>query len=86
MCNWWLQVDEPALREGLPLKKDRWDGYLGWAVDAFRYSTWGTVSYALSSLCICWFCIWLAVLRCSTDTLFHLDVNRVWVNLQVGLH
>jgi methionine synthase II (cobalamin-independent) len=30
------QVDEPALREGLPLKKDKWDGYLGWAVDAFR--------------------------------------------------
>jgi 5-methyltetrahydropteroyltriglutamate--homocysteine methyltransferase len=34
-----IQVDEPALREGLPLKKDRWDGYLGWAVDAFRLST-----------------------------------------------
>jgi len=31
-----LQVDEPALREGLPLKKDKWDAYLGWAVDAFR--------------------------------------------------
>jgi hypothetical protein len=35
------QVDEPALREGLPLKKDKWEGYLGWAVDAFRYSTRG---------------------------------------------
>eukprot|EP00967_Tisochrysis_lutea_P025109 scaffold28896_cov16-Tisochrysis_lutea.AAC.1 len=31
-----VQVDEPALREGLPLKADRWDGYLSWAVDAFR--------------------------------------------------
>jgi 5-methyltetrahydropteroyltriglutamate--homocysteine methyltransferase len=30
------QVDEPALREGLPLKQQRWAGYLGWAVDAFR--------------------------------------------------
>lgn len=30
------QVDEPALREGLPLKKAKWDGYLRWAVDAFR--------------------------------------------------
>lgn len=29
-------MDEPALREGLPLKKDQWDGYLEWAVDAFR--------------------------------------------------
>ncbi|GMH38377.1 hypothetical protein BSKO_06261 [Bryopsis sp. KO-2023] len=31
-----IQVDEPAIREGLPLKKDRWTGYLEWAVDAFR--------------------------------------------------
>ena len=31
-----IQVDEPALREGLPLKPERWDGYLTWAVDAFR--------------------------------------------------
>ncbi|KAF8070897.1 5-methyltetrahydropteroyltriglutamate--homocysteine methyltransferase [Scenedesmus sp. PABB004] len=34
-----IQVDEPALREGLPLKHDRWEGYLGWAVDAFRLCT-----------------------------------------------
>uniref|UniRef100_A0A383VYE6 5-methyltetrahydropteroyltriglutamate--homocysteine S-methyltransferase n=1 Tax=Tetradesmus obliquus TaxID=3088 RepID=A0A383VYE6_TETOB len=34
-----IQVDEPALREGLPLKQQRWAGYLGWAVDAFRLST-----------------------------------------------
>lgn len=33
------QVDEPALREGLPLKAERWDAYLGWAVDAFRLAT-----------------------------------------------
>ncbi len=31
-----IQVDEPALREGLPLKPARWDAYLTWAVDAFR--------------------------------------------------
>ncbi len=31
-----IQVDEPALREGLPLKPIRWDAYLTWAVDAFR--------------------------------------------------
>jgi 5-methyltetrahydropteroyltriglutamate--homocysteine methyltransferase len=34
-----IQVDEPALREGLPLKPYRWDGYLDWAVDAFRLAT-----------------------------------------------
>lgn len=31
-----IQVDEPAIREGLPLKNSRWNSYLAWAVDAFR--------------------------------------------------
>eukprot|EP00798_Chlamydomonas_sp_ICE-L_P005552 gene5552-4186_t len=34
-----VQVDEPALREGLTPKSSRWAAYLGWAVDAFRLST-----------------------------------------------
>jgi 5-methyltetrahydropteroyltriglutamate--homocysteine methyltransferase len=34
-----IQVDEPALREGLPLKRARWQTYLAWAVDAFRLAT-----------------------------------------------
>ncbi|KAG2442603.1 hypothetical protein HXX76_002688 [Chlamydomonas incerta] len=34
-----IQVDDPALREGLPLKRERWASYLGWAVDAFRLCT-----------------------------------------------
>jgi 5-methyltetrahydropteroyltriglutamate--homocysteine methyltransferase len=34
-----LQVDEPALREGLPLKPSRWDSYLDWATAAFRLAT-----------------------------------------------
>jgi 5-methyltetrahydropteroyltriglutamate--homocysteine methyltransferase len=34
-----IQIDEPALREGLPLKYDRWNDYLSWAVDAFRLAS-----------------------------------------------
>jgi 5-methyltetrahydropteroyltriglutamate--homocysteine methyltransferase len=34
-----IQVDEPALREGLPLRKADWPGYLDWAVKAFRLAT-----------------------------------------------
>ncbi|MCE1162738.1 MAG: 5-methyltetrahydropteroyltriglutamate--homocysteine S-methyltransferase [Thiomonas sp.] len=30
-----IQIDEPALREGLPLKRSDWPGYLDWAVRAF---------------------------------------------------
>jgi 5-methyltetrahydropteroyltriglutamate--homocysteine methyltransferase len=31
-----IQIDEPALREGLPLRRARWDEYLDWATGAFR--------------------------------------------------
>lgn len=34
-----IQVDEPALREGLPLRRNEWNDYLRWAVEAFRIST-----------------------------------------------
>ncbi|WP_322520620.1 5-methyltetrahydropteroyltriglutamate--homocysteine S-methyltransferase [Guyparkeria halophila] len=34
-----IQVDEPAFREGLPLRRVGWDGYLDWAVRAFRFAT-----------------------------------------------
>ena len=34
-----IQVDEPAIREGLPLRKDRWAEYLTWAVHSFRLAT-----------------------------------------------
>jgi len=36
-----IQVDEPALREGLPLRKSERAAYLRWAVDAFRLATSG---------------------------------------------
>ena len=36
-----IQIDEPALREGLPLKRRHWGDYLGWAVEAFRLATAG---------------------------------------------
>jgi 5-methyltetrahydropteroyltriglutamate--homocysteine methyltransferase len=36
-----IQVDEPALREGLPLRKSEFSSYLDWAVDAFKVATSG---------------------------------------------
>lgn len=36
-----IQVDEPALREGLPLRKQHWAEYLAWAVQAFQLTTAG---------------------------------------------
>ena len=34
-----IQIDEPALREGLPLRRDDWPEYLDWPVGALRLAT-----------------------------------------------
>jgi 5-methyltetrahydropteroyltriglutamate--homocysteine methyltransferase len=36
-----IQIDEPAFREGLPIKQSQWADYLTWAVDAFKLSAAG---------------------------------------------
>ncbi|KAI8984549.1 5-methyltetrahydropteroyltriglutamate-homocysteine S-methyltransferase [Mycotypha africana] len=36
-----IQVDEPAIREGLPIRRADWDAYLDWSVACFRLSTSG---------------------------------------------
>jgi len=36
-----IQIDEPALREGLPLRRADWPAYLSWAVECFRISAGG---------------------------------------------
>ena len=36
-----IQIDEAALREGLPLRKSEWKAYLDWAVEAFRLCSSG---------------------------------------------
>ena len=34
-----IQIDEPALREGLPLRKNEWSSYLKWAIDSFKIAS-----------------------------------------------
>ena len=36
-----IQIDEAALREGLPLRRSQWNEYLGWAVESFRITANG---------------------------------------------
>ena len=36
-----IQIDEPAIREGLPLRRADWENYLDWAVHAFRLCSSG---------------------------------------------
>jgi len=36
-----IQIDEPAIREGLPLRRAGWQSYLNWAVECFRLAASG---------------------------------------------
>jgi 5-methyltetrahydropteroyltriglutamate--homocysteine methyltransferase len=36
-----IQIDEAALREGLPLRKSQWNAYLNWAIESFRITANG---------------------------------------------
>ena len=36
-----IQIDEPALREGLPLRREQWQAYLDWAVACFHFAVSG---------------------------------------------
>ena len=36
-----IQIDEAALREGLPLRRSEWQHYLDWAVESFRITSSG---------------------------------------------
>jgi len=40
-----IQIDEAALREGLPLRRADWDTYLSWAVECFRLTASGVADH-----------------------------------------
>ncbi len=52
-----IQIDEPAVREGLPLRRTDWAAYLRWAVDAFRLSSSGVAddTQIHTHMCYCEF-------------------------------
>ncbi|MCL5245776.1 5-methyltetrahydropteroyltriglutamate--homocysteine S-methyltransferase [Cellulophaga sp. 20_2_10] len=52
-----IQVDEPAIREGLPLRKEHWSAYLSWAVESFKIATSGVADKTQihTHMCYCEF-------------------------------
>ena len=52
-----IQVDEPAIREGLPLRHSNWAPYLDWAVRAFKLTTSGVqdATQVHTHMCYCEF-------------------------------
>ncbi|KAF9404681.1 methionine-synthesizing 5- methyltetrahydropteroyltriglutamate--homocysteine methyltransferase [Podila epigama] len=67
-----IQVDEPAIREGLPLRAVDFDYYLQWAVDAFLLSTTGVSDTTVIHTHMCYSDfqdIFQAIVRMDADVL-----------------
>ncbi|OAB36889.1 5-methyltetrahydropteroyltriglutamate--homocysteine S-methyltransferase [Paenibacillus macquariensis subsp. defensor] len=73
-----IQVDEPALREGLPLKKDKWDSYLEDSILAFRLST-STVQDTTqihTHMCYCEFHEMIDAIRALDADVISIETSR----------
>ena len=73
-----IQVDEPALREGLPLRKENWKDYLTWAVNAFKLATSGveTDTQIHTHMCYCEFNNFIDPIRALDADLISLETSR----------
>lgn len=73
-----IQVDEPALREGLPLRKENWATYLDWAVNAFKLSTSAVAvdTQIHTHMCYCEFNDFIDAIRALDADVISLETSR----------
>ncbi|MGG4033047.1 5-methyltetrahydropteroyltriglutamate--homocysteine S-methyltransferase [Paenibacillus cisolokensis] len=73
-----IQVDEPALREGLPLKQEDQDAYLQWAVKAFRLATSGVkdTTQIHTHMCYCEFHDMIDAIRSLDADVISIESSR----------
>ncbi len=73
-----IQVDEPALREGLPLKRDEWQQYLDWAVNSFRSvtSTVRNTTQIHTHMCYCEFHDMIDSIRALDADVISIETSR----------
>lgn len=73
-----IQVDEPALGEGLPLKKSAWENYLEWAVKAFRLTTSSvrTTTQIHTHMCYCEFHEFIDAIRDLDADVISIETSR----------
>lgn len=73
-----IQVDEPALREGLPLRKENWEHYLQWAVNAFKLATSdvATGTQIHTHMCYCEFNDFIDPIRALDADVISLETSR----------
>lgn len=73
-----IQVDEPALREGLPLRRENWEAYLSWAVDAFKLATSAAENETQihTHMCYCEFNDFIDPIRALDADVISLETSR----------
>lgn len=73
-----IQVDEPALREGLPLRTEKWTSYLEWAVNAFKLATANVENETQihTHMCYCEFNDFIEPIRALDADVISLETSR----------
>lgn len=73
-----IQVDEPALREGLPLRKDEADEYIAWGVEAFKLATSSVeaTTQIHTHMCYCEFNDFIEPIRALDADVISLETSR----------
>lgn len=73
-----IQVDEPALREGLPLRQENWSNYLTWAVNAFKLATSSVKNETQihTHMCYCEFNDFIDPIRALDADVISLETSR----------
>lgn len=73
-----IQVDEPALREGLPLRKENWNDYLAWAVNAFKLATSSVKNETQihTHMCYCEFNDFIGPIRALDADVISIETSR----------
>lgn len=73
-----IQVDEPALREGLPLRKENWQAYLTWGVNAFKLATSSVKNETQihTHMCYCEFNDFIEPIRALDADVISIETSR----------
>ncbi|WP_404328611.1 5-methyltetrahydropteroyltriglutamate--homocysteine S-methyltransferase [Mesobacillus maritimus] len=73
-----IQVDEPALREGLPLRKEHWNEYLEWSVQAFKLATSSVKNETQihTHMCYCEFNDFIEPIRALDADVLSIETSR----------
>ncbi|PQO42381.1 5-methyltetrahydropteroyltriglutamate--homocysteine S-methyltransferase [Blastopirellula marina] len=81
-----IQIDEPALREGLPLRKGDQPDYLAWAVGAFRLASSGVrdETQIHTHMCYCEFNEILPSIACLDADVISIETSRSQMELLDG--